>query len=832
MADVARVIVDVRTRQLDRPFDYAVPPRLAGRIQPGHRVYVPFGRQFCQGYVIALVDSTEVVGGLKEVAAVLDELPLFPPVLLALAEFLQSRTVCTRLEALQAMVPGAYRARGVRRYKAALQTPSGTADGQIARQRDSDPWQAVQNRPHTLDELVRRFGPDILLQLERWLHSGAVTEVVEAEDAVRAKTVPTLRALCDAAGLRDAAAARLVRAPKQAALLSALSRCAPKVLRLSEVNVRKSDPAVQAVVRDSFAVLNEEEVYRSPVAAALSDVHPKRDLTPPQAAAVAAILDTLQAAQLPQTVAPAAGAQTAAENGLVLHGVTGSGKTEVYLQAIEAVLAASGGAIVLVPEIALTPQMVSRFTERFHKQVAVLHSSLSAGERRDEWLRVRRGEARVVVGARSAVFAPVHALRLMIVDEAHEATYKQEESPHYDAREVAAWRARVQGAAVVYGSATPSMELLHAAETGRLRWVSMPFRVHRQAMPAVTVVDMRDELRAGNHHLFSEPLRRGLEEAVGAGRQAMLFLNRRGFSAFVLCRQCGSAAQCPNCDISLTLHRNGGEQWLECHYCQFRQPVPELCEQCGEPAIRPFGVGTQQVEQIVRELWPAWRVLRMDVDTTRRKGAHRDGVAKVLDGQVDVLLGTQMIAKGLDFPNLSFVGVIAADTMLNVPDFRAAERTFSLLTQVIGRAGRTTEPGVTVIQTFRPDHYAVRAAANHDFSGFYPLETSFRQAFEYPPFCELTVFAANHEEESYARGAAARFERELRRSLPAQAAVVLPAAPSGIRRTKGQYRFQVVVKYSQWAQVRAALTTSFNTVSARMQPLGGHCSLDVNALRI
>jgi primosomal protein N' (replication factor Y) len=426
----------------------------------------------------------------------------------------------------------------------------------------------------------------------------------------------------------------------------------------------------------------------------------------------------------------------------------------------------------------------------------------------------------------------VEQLRLVVVDEAHESSYKQEERPHYDAREIAGWRARHNHAAVVYGSATPSMELLHAAEQGKLTWVSMPFRIENRPMPAVTIVDMREALRQGSRGLFSEALIHGLEAAVEQGQQALLFLNRRGYAAFVLCRGCGESVQCPNCDISLTLHRHGGEEWLQCHYCEYRQAVPEVCERCGEPAVRPFGVGTQQVEHALHERWPHWRVLRMDVDTTRRKGAHREAVERVLNGEVDVLLGTQMIAKGLDFPNVSFVGVIAADTMLNLPDFRAAERTFSLLTQVIGRAGRAEIAGQTVIQTYRPDHYAIQAAARHDFAAFYQTEQAYRQAFQYPPYCELAVFFASHEQESYARGAAARFERELRRLVAAPDAVVLPAAPSGIRRAKGQYRFQVVVKYSQWNRVKNAFASSYAAVSERMRKLGGSCSLDVNALHI
>ncbi|MCL6594058.1 MAG: primosomal protein N', partial [Alicyclobacillus sp.] len=463
----------------------------------------------------------------------------------------------------------------------------------------------------------------------------------------------------------------------------------------------------------------------------------------------------------------------------VLHGVTGSGKTEVYLQVIARCLADGGGALVLVPEIALTPQLVQRFVGRFGEQVAVLHSALSAGERRDEWLRVRCGQARVVVGARSAVFAPVQGLRLVIVDEEHEPTYKQADSPRYDARAVARWRMERAGGTLVFGSATPSLAAMRQVEQGRASLLVLPQRANGRPLPPVQVVDMRAELRAGNRSLFSRALAEGLAAAVAAGRQAILFLNRRGFAAFLLCRHCGELLRCRHCDISLTLHHHGQRAWLQCHYCGATAPAPTDCPACHEPALRPYGAGTQQVEQIVRERWPSWRVLRMDVDTTRRKGAHEALIDQFARGEADVLIGTQMVAKGLDFPNVVFVGVVSADTMLAVPDFQAAERTFHLLTQVSGRSGRADAPGQTVVQTYQPEHYAIQAAARHDYRAFYEQERKLRAAFQYPPFCELAVFLALHPQEHVAAGAARRFERELRRRLPATA-TVWPAAPAGV----------------------------------------------------
>ncbi|MBX5435915.1 MAG: primosomal protein N' [Alicyclobacillaceae bacterium] len=754
---VAAVIVDVRSRSLDRVFHYSVPDALADRLQRGHRVEVPFGRRRCQGYVVDWPAEADRVAldRLRAVERILDDEPLLTDHLLALAEWLRERYVCTHLEAIEAIVPG-----GVR-----------------------------------------------------------------GEQAVGARTTAVLVAADAAAlGLEAERLRARRRAPKRLRLVEAL--CAQAAVPLDALGLRPSDPAVTALVRDGYARLERREVYRVPQGAALEEPHAgSPPLTVHQERALATIRETLEASSM-----------TGGGSRVVLYGVTGSGKTEVYLRAIEQCLQMGGGAVVLVPEIALTPQMVGRFTARFGRQVAVLHSALSAGEKRDEWLRVRRGEASIVVGARSAVFAPVSNLRLVIVDEEHEPSYKQEESPRYDAREVAHWRVRQTGGVVVYGSATPSLQAMRWVEERQARLVSLPFRVNGRPLPRVTVVDMRQELREGNRTLFSRALCEGLEEAVAGGRQAILFLNRRGFAAFVLCRHCGEVMQCPRCDISLTLHHRRhaeGMAWrLVCHYCQYEAAMPESCPSCGERAMRPFGVGTQQVEQLLRERWPQWRVLRVDVDTTRAKGAHAAAMQQFLRGDADILLGTQMIAKGLDFPNVGFVGVVAADTMLAVPDYRAAERTFNLLTQVAGRAGRADVEGRTVVQTYRPEHYAIAAAAAHDYGAFYRQEREVRRAFHYPPFCELSVFMAMHGEERLARSAAARFEREVGRVLSRDLAVVLPAAPSALARVDNQYRFQVVVKYTQWDAVRPAIVAAYETVSAKMRAVGGRCVLDVNAGRI
>lgn len=728
-------------------FDYRVPPHLAGTLVPGHQVRVPFGRQTCAGYVIevqqALLDESQQ-GRLKDIASVLDGQPLLADDLLPLVDWLCWRYACTRLEAIEAMLPSVLR-----------------------------------------------------------------------KDTIAERTTSHLLPAASQDILRAALAARQPHRQRQAALLHDLLAVADQTAPAG-IAVRPSDPAVRALVRDGLAQVVEARVARVPRHMVMPEEPRDRPLTQHQLRAYETVREAL---------AHPAGDQ------FVLFGVTGSGKTEVYLRLIEAALTGGGGAIVLVPEIALTPQLVGRFQARFGPLVAVLHSALTGGEKHDEWKRVRSGAAQIVIGARSAVFAPVRDLRVIIIDEEHETSFKQEENPRYDAREVAFRRMEQASGVVVCGSATPSLQSMQAVDTGRARLLALPFRVHGRPLPPVDIVDMREELREGNRSVFSRALADGLERSLRNGEQAVLFLNRRGYSAFVLCRSCGEPFTCPHCDISLTLHRDAGRQFLSCHYCNHRTPLPEACPRCGEEALRPYGIGTQQVEQALLQRWPDWRVLRMDVDTTRRRGAHTEALEAFAERKADILLGTQMVAKGLDFPDVTFVGVIAADTMLSVPDYRSAERTFSLLTQVAGRAGRSDADGHTVIQTYRPEHYAIRCAARHDYQGFYRQERALRETFHYPPFCELGVFVATHTEERLARGAAQRYERELRRTLTAADVTVLSAVPTGVRRVEDRFRYQVVVKYSQWADVRAAITTAYEAVATKMRELGGFCTLDVNAGR-
>ena len=476
----------------------------------------------------------------------------------------------------------------------------------------------------------------------------------------------------------------------------------------------------------------------------------------------------------------------------LLHGITGSGKTELYLELIEKVLSANKSAIVLVPEIALTTQMIARFSGRFGNLVALLHSRLSSSERLAEWKRIKSGAARIVVGARSAVFAPVVDLGLIVIDEEHETSYKQEEHPRYHTREIAQWRANENGALLILGSATPSLESYYKAVNKRYNLLELKERYNGGQLPAVEVVDLRAELTAGNRSMFSRSLQIELTECLARGEQAILFLNRRGYSTFVSCRSCGYVVRCPHCDITLTYHRTNDV--LRCHYCGYAQKNLTSCPECTGRYIRFFGTGTQKVEEELRNLLPSARIERLDYDSTTKKGSHEQILDRFREHQADILLGTQMVAKGLDFEKVSLVGVIAADTILGLPDFRAAERTFQLLTQVSGRAGRHQIPGKVIVQTYTPEHYSIRYAQEHDYIGFYREELIHRKQLNYPPYSKLALIGFSHLDLRQAVRVSNHFVSELRAMVPVETVVHDPVS-SPIARIKDRNRLQTMIKY-------------------------------------
>ena len=521
---------------------------------------------------------------------------------------------------------------------------------------------------------------------------------------------------------------------------------------------------------------------------------------------------TLTAAQ--QTVLDKILAQVEEETyaAFLLHGVTGSGKTEIYIRAMSAALDRGRSAMMLVPEIALTPVFSRRLRSHFGDQVAIFHSSLQKGERFDEWTRVKNGEARVVIGTRSAVFAPVQNLGLIVVDEEHESTYRQQESPYYNARDVAIVRAQKESAAVVLGSATPSLESFHNARKGKYKLLTLPERIAARPMASATIVDMRNVfMRHAKPRVFSDELLAAIQETYERGEQSIILLNRRGYSSFILCRSCGETIQCPNCDVTLTYHRS--ERVIVCHYCNHRKAVPKVCPGCGKKYIYYVGEGTEQLEEMLTQLFPALRVARIDRDTTARRRVFEQSLADFSAGKIDTLVGTQMLAKGHDFPNVTLVGVVSVDAGLALPDFRSAERTFQLITQVAGRAGRGDRPGKVLIQTYHPYHYALRHACAQDFEAFYNEEIQYRQNHSYPPFVALATLLVHGPDLGRVRNDSLELRKQLDAANEGRKCRILGPAPAPLSRLKGEHRFQLLLKSRSRRSLREVADAALKSVA-------------------
>lgn len=797
----AKVIVDVPSRQTNRPYDYFVPPALIPWVEVGSRVGVPFGNRTVQGFVVDLTKRPDVAAGrLKDIAGVLDAHPPLTPELVELGRWISRTYLCHEITALQAMIPGALKAKYERLVRLEPYEESELAF-LVPRQLELIRYlEAKGSVP--LDDLIQRY-PGEGEWIKEQIRKGRFSETNSIRDRVGRKKLLTVYPPEPPELLEQYAGELPARAARQKDVLDYL-RSNPHPVPLAELTKKLGVGAgtVKGLADKGWISIREVEVFRDPYADRDFRRTAPLPLTPEQERVFGSISRSLT---------------NSVHRVFLLHGVTGSGKTEVYLQSIQQCLDLGREAIVLVPEISLTPQMVERFKGRFGDQVAVLHSRLSQGERYDEWRKITLGQVKVAIGARSAVFAPFTRLGLIILDEEHESSYKQEDSPKYHAREVAIRRARYFGAAVVLGSATPSLEsYARAAEekpdhpdadeealaaSRKYRLLVMKDRVEGRPLPPVHIVDMRSELKDGNRSMFSRPLYNAIEQRLQRKEQTVLLLNRRGYSTFVMCRTCGYTLSCPHCDISLTYHQSS--QAVRCHYCGYAERQAQVCPNCASEHIRYFGTGTQRVEEELAKLFPGIRVIRMDIDTTSEKGAHEKWLTQFANQQADVLLGTQMVAKGLDFPNVTLVGVIAADTMLNLPDFRAAERTFQLMTQVAGRAGRHHLPGEVFVQTYTPEHYSVQCASRHDFHSFVHTELEMRKLRDYPPYCRMILVTLSHEQIPLLVRTAETFAARVKEMASAEAArtgvlsdmEVLGPVASPISRIKDRYRFQCLIKY-------------------------------------
>jgi primosomal protein N' (replication factor Y) len=789
-------------------FHYHLPTELSA-IEPGHLVTVQFGHRRTQGIVLGLLASTDIPET-KPVLSLVDPLPVLSPPQIQLARWIARQTKAPLIDCLTLMLPPGLSRKAdtlfslrssepevdqpVQQRLIQLLTSRGPMRGrQIARSLPRSDWRRA------LDALVRRGIVD-------------TAPVLEAP-AVRGRRVRSVR-LADAVEPDEVVDTRLGNPARPAFsrrkyILDVLARqAAPMALPDLRQQTGATPPDLHRLESQGLIVFQEAEAVRDP----LEDVDYVPTEPPQLTQDQVLVWEPIRTAihdEGPSGRFP-----------FLLHGVTGSGKTEIYLRAVAETLRIGKRAIVLVPEIALTPQTVRRFLARFGDQVGLMHSRLSPGERYDTWRRCRSGELKVIVGARSALLAPLPAVGLIVVDEEHDDSYKHDQAPRHNARETALAYAEILGAVCILGSATPDIVSAYRAEKGKLTRLNLPqrilghrIRLHEQAtrlgvqpayrsaegeaeaidLPPVRVVDMRQELKAGNRSLFSRALQQALRETVHAGEQAILFLNRRGTSTYVFCRDCGYVATCPKCDMPLTHH--GTAQSLLCHHCGYRRRAFEVCPECKGTRIRHFGAGTQRIQAETEQLLSGVRTLRWDWDTTRTRGAHGIILGDFAAHRADILIGTQMIAKGLDFPLVTLVGVVSADTGINLPDYRASERTFQVLTQVAGRAGRGLLGGRVILQTYQPDHYAIRAAATHDFAAFYATEIRHRRELGYPPFVRLGRLVYSHSSADCAQAEAQRMGKELRStSVDGIPPDLIGPVPCFFQRVRGEFRWQIVIR--------------------------------------
>ncbi|HLJ49927.1 MAG TPA: primosomal protein N' [Bryobacteraceae bacterium] len=753
---------------LDQLFTYSLPETLQHRTRAGSRVFVPFGPRKMTGVVLAVHDD-QPEGPLKQVLRLIDEDPVLDRGMIDLARWIAAYYCAPLGEVLRTMTPLTGELRSSKMYTLTDAGVDAARQLLIAGEEQDaavQVMQLLQTRPLSASYLKQKI-PTAVNALRTLTRKG----FVEVED-IQADRDP-LRASAERLIIEGGTGLQPVqKLPKWERELLAYLELHPGSHNLAEVEtvVKNASQSARALARKNLVQLRTETHLANP------DLRPVRTLNPDQLTAYQNIEGALRTHQF---------------HSFLLHGVTGSGKTEVYLKSIDACLAFGRGALLLVPEIALTPAVAGQFLTRFGDQVAILHSAFNDVERAEQWRRIQAGKARVVVGTRSGVFAPVQDLGLIVIDEEHDGSYKQQETPRYNGRDVAIVRAQAANACVVLGSATPSLETRYNADRSKYTLLELPERIEQRPLPDVELIDMRQEfLETRKQSTFSRRLLEGIAGRLESGEQTMLLLNRRGFSSFVACRACGERIECLNCSVTLTYHRR--DRRLLCHYCDYAQRVPSRCPKCDSEYLQFIGVGSEKVEDELHQNFPEARIARMDRDTVTGKRQFEKILFGFREGNYDILVGTQMIAKGHDIPNVTLVGVVSADVGLGMPDFRAAERTFQLLTQAAGRAGRGNLPGIVLIQTINPDHYAIRFASGQNYKGFYEKEIQFRKAMRYPPFSALANVLIRSENQEQAL------------KMSAEVAHLLDPAPEGIRaigpaeapvaKLKREFRYQILIK--------------------------------------
>ena len=777
MTKIAKVIVDVPLMQTDKPFSYKIPEALLPVITAGSRVHVPFGKgnRLLQGFVVS-VDSGSAQH-LKTIIDVLDVEPVLNQEQLELADQMRKTVFSYKISILKSMIPNLLNSN----YDRLLKPKKGLS------QEEKDLIFAGKKQIN-----FSQLNQEIQTKSLSLIQAGKIDIEYLAKDR---KTIKTQK--CYDVNLEKLSHLLINKRAKKRQELKDYLANHPQSGPLSDLYRLFSREVVHYFIKEAVLNISQVEVNRTQSYFENIIQSDFLDLNPEQQTAVEQITAAIGSSNKPY----------------LLEGITGSGKTEVYLHVIDQTLKLGKTAIVLVPEISLTPQMTSRFISRFGSQVAIMHSGLSDGEKFDEWRKMKSNQAKVVVGARSAIFSPLKNIGAIIIDEEHEATYKQESSPRYHAREVALLRAQYHQAVLVLGSATPSIESRARASRGVYNFLQLSQRANPQAhIPKVEIVDFRDYIGQQKVSNLTPVLLDKIKDRLIKKEQVVLMLNRRGYSSFIMCRDCGYVDNCPNCDISLTLHMD--TKTMNCHYCGFLTGIPYVCPNCQSRQIRYYGTGTQKAYDELKQVLPEARILRMDVDTTKRKGAHEKILTKFGRHEADILLGTQMIAKGLDFPNVTLVGVLNADTSLNLPDFRSSERTFQLLTQVAGRAGRANKPGEVLIQTYNPNHYAIQLAREQDYEAFYRYEMKIRKALSYPPYYFTVGLTLSHKDEQEVIKKSYEIVTLIKEGLTDKIKILGPT-PKPVARTHNLYHYQIIIKYRFEDQLEIVLNHILDLTQAK-----------------
>ncbi|WMM26757.1 primosomal protein N' [Tissierella sp. MB52-C2] len=777
----AQIIVNNKSSQVDRPYTYIVEGELQDIVKEGMRVIIPFGRgnKLIKGIVIKILDNAPYKSRLKKVVDVLDDKPLISKELIELSIWMKEYYLSSYLDAFQPVLPpGDFKE---------INTFIELVDKKIDNNVDEEEAKIISYLRNKGKILLEDCKKDLRInninKLLNDLESKDIIETtIDVKTTVEKRTEKWVKILDTNLSLLDIYDNIGTRATKQREIMEYIFETKDVSFKDLSRKVNTTLSTVRLIEKKGLITVYDKEISRDPIKKDIK-YYKKHDLSLSQKKIFNKIIDSIE--------------NKSDRNKFLIHGVTGSGKTEIYLQLVEEMLKVGRDSIILVPEISLTPQTIDRFVGRFGDLVAVLHSKLSYGERFDEWRKIKEGRVKIVVGARSAVFAPFKNLGIIIIDEEHEATYKSSQNPKYNTIEVAERRVDLENGTLILGSATPSLETYYESLNGRFTLLELEERINNYKLPKVVVIDMRDELNKGNKSIFSTELYDSIDENLKKGQQTILFLNRRGFSTFVSCRSCGYVVKCNDCDISMTYHRNINK--LRCHYCGLSINPPNICPVCKSEYIRYFGIGTEKVEEIAKELFPQARIARMDMDTTSKKGSHERILENMKDGNIDILIGTQMISKGLDFKNVTLVGIIAADTTLNLPDFRAPEKAFQLVTQVAGRAGRGEESGRVILQTYEPEHYSIEFSKDHDYKEFYNTEISLRKAFLYPPFLELVSLLIWGEDNNKVATIAKEVYNLIIENIDWVEKdninnYIIGPYPAPLERIKNNYRWQILLK--------------------------------------